>query len=108
MLRLQGTLTPDELISLQEFGGPSFAMGDHADHVHIGYSPTAGDSDDARFVQLLKPNQWQRLTGRLGEIENPEVPTEPSDAALPDKPAKNGKALGSAKPAGSGGTESAD
>ena len=107
VLRLQGTLTPDELISLQEFGGPSFAMSDHADHVHIGYSPT-GDSDNTRFVQLLKPNQWQRLIGRLGEIENPEVPTEPSDAALPDKPAKPGKPLGDAKPAGSGGTESGD
>jgi murein DD-endopeptidase MepM/ murein hydrolase activator NlpD len=107
VLRLQGTLTPDELISLQEFGGPSFAMGDHADHVHIGYSPT-GDTDNSRFVQLLKPNQWQRLIGRLGEIENPEVPTEPSSAALPDKPAVGGKALGGAKPAGSGGTESAD
>jgi murein DD-endopeptidase MepM/ murein hydrolase activator NlpD len=105
-LRLQGTLTPDELISLQEFGGPSFAMGDHADHVHIGYSPT-GDTDNTRFVQLLKPNQWQRLIGRLGEIENPEVPTEPSDAALPDKPAKD-KPLGDAKVAGSGGTESGD
>jgi hypothetical protein len=107
VLRLQGTLTPDELISLQEFGGPSFAMGDHADHVHIGYSPTGG-TDSSRFVQLLKPNQWQRLIGRLGEIENPEVPTEPSAAALPDRPAAGGKALGEAKPAGSGGTESAD
>jgi murein DD-endopeptidase MepM/ murein hydrolase activator NlpD len=107
VLRLQGTLTPDELISLQEFGGPSFAMGDHADHVHIGYSPTGG-TDNTRFVQLLKPNQWQRLIGRLGEIENPEVPTEPSAAALPDKPAVAGKSIGGAKPAGSGGTESAD
>ena len=84
VLRLQGTLVPDELISLQELGGPSFAMGDHADHVHIGYSPT-GDTDNTRFVQLLKPDQWQRLIERLGEIENPEVPTEPSDAALPDE-----------------------
>jgi murein DD-endopeptidase MepM/ murein hydrolase activator NlpD len=106
-LRLQGTLMPDELISLQEFGGPSFAMADHADHVHIGYDPVGG-TDQSQFVQLLKPNQWQRLIGRLGEIENPEVPTEPSDAALPDKPAKDVKPLGDAKPAGSGGTESAE
>jgi Transglycosylase SLT domain/Peptidase family M23 len=85
VLRLQGTLVPDELISLQEFGGPSFAMGDHADHVHIGYSPLGGVGD-AKFVQLLKADQWQRLIGRLGEIENPEVPTEPSESALPVKP----------------------
>jgi len=100
VLRLQGNLTPDELISLQELGGPSFAMGDHADHVHIGYSPLGG-SGNSRFVQLLKPNQWQRLVGRLGEIENPEVATKPSDAALPDKaaPAATKK---------SGGTSSGD
>jgi len=77
-------------------------MADHADHVHIGYSPT-GDTDNSRFVQLLKPNQWQRLIGRLGEIENPEVPTEPSAAALPDKPAKKAASpLGDATPAASG------
>ena len=103
VLRLQGTLTPDELISLQEFGGPSFAMSDHADHVHIGYSPI-GDTDDARFVQLLKPNQWQRLIGRLGEIENPEVSTVPSDVALPDKPAIADEPVKPAEVAGSGGT----
>ena len=34
-------------------------------------------------MQLLKPDQWQRLTGRLGEIENPEVPTEPSESRCP-------------------------
>ena len=85
VLRLQGTLVPDELISLQEFGGPSFAMADHADHVHIGYSPLGG-SGEAQFVQLLKADQWERLIGRLGEIENPEVPIEPSESALPVKP----------------------
>ena len=28
---------PDELISLFAIGGPSFAMADHADHIHVGY-----------------------------------------------------------------------
>ena len=98
VLRLQGTLVPDELISLQELGGPSFAMADHADHVHIGYSPLGGPGE-AQFVQLLKPEQWERLIGRLGEIENPEVPTEPSEFALPDEPEKS---------SGSGGTGSGE
>jgi large subunit ribosomal protein L25 len=31
-------MTPDQVISLMEMGGPTFAMGDHADHVHVGYS----------------------------------------------------------------------
>ena len=81
VLRLQGTMVPDELISLQELGGPSFAMGDHADHVHLGYSPVGGP--EARFVQLLKPEQWTRLTDRLEQIDNPDVPTEPSKFSLP-------------------------
>ncbi|HEX5763609.1 MAG TPA: lytic murein transglycosylase [Solirubrobacterales bacterium] len=83
VLRLQGTMVPDELISLENLGGPSFAMGDHADHVHIGYRPTYGTRIEGEFVQLLKPDQWLRLTDRLGEIENPDVPTKPSDFALP-------------------------
>jgi murein DD-endopeptidase MepM/ murein hydrolase activator NlpD len=84
VLRLQGTMVPDELISLQELGGPSFAMGDHDDHVHIGYSPVGGPGQ-ARFVQLLKPKQWLRLTDRLERIDNPDVPTEPSKFSLPAK-----------------------
>jgi murein DD-endopeptidase MepM/ murein hydrolase activator NlpD len=83
VLQLQGTLVPDELISLQELGGPSFAMADHADHVHIGYSPVGGSGAEARFVQLLKPDQWTRLTDRLERIDNPDVPTTPSKFALP-------------------------
>jgi Transglycosylase SLT domain/Peptidase family M23 len=83
VLRLQGTMVPDELISLESLGGPSFAMSDHADHVHIGYRPTYGTRIEGEFVQLLKPDQWLRLTDRLEEIENPDVPTRPSDFSLP-------------------------
>jgi murein DD-endopeptidase MepM/ murein hydrolase activator NlpD len=91
VLQLQGTMVPDELISLQELGGPSFAMGDHADHVHIGYSPVSGAGAEARFVQLLKPDQWLRLTDRLEKIDNPDVPTKPSKFSLPaEKKDKSG------------------
>jgi transglycosylase-like protein with SLT domain len=91
VLRLQGTMTPDELISLQELGGPSFGMADHADHVHIGFSPIGG-VDKAEFVQLLKPDQWERLVDRLGEIDNPEVQIGASEYSLPAESAKgNGK-----------------
>jgi hypothetical protein len=34
---------------------------------------------------MLKPEQWQRLIERLGQIENPKVPAKPSVAALPAK-----------------------
>jgi len=83
VLRLQGTLRPDELISLHELGGPSFAMADHADHIHIGWSPLFAIGPEGGFVQLLKPDQWERLTDRLGEIDNPDVPTQPSKSSLP-------------------------
>src|SRR5215211_569728 len=32
LLQLQGTMTPDQVISLMDLGGPSFAMADHDDH----------------------------------------------------------------------------
>ncbi len=100
VLRFQGTMVPEELISLEELGGPSFALADHADHVHIGWQPLYADGAlGAQFVQLLKPDQWQRLTERLEQIDNPRVPTKPSEYALPDKQEKPGN--------GDGGTGSA-
>ena len=96
VLALQGTMESDELISLMDFGGPSFAMSDHADHVHVGYSPEYGDRVGREFVQLLKPDQWKRLIDRLGEIENPEVPVGPSRFSLKaeGKGGKDGKPSG--------------
>jgi hypothetical protein len=37
ILLLPEELRPRELISLFELGGPSFALEDHADHIHVGY-----------------------------------------------------------------------
>jgi hypothetical protein len=67
-----------------EMGGSTFAMGDHADHIHVGYTPTYGPGEKGKqIVRLLKPKQWERLIGRLGEIENPEIPTGPSKYSQP-------------------------
>ena len=44
---------------------------------------------------LLKPDQWQRLISRLGQIENPEVPVTPSKYSLPDETAIGGGSAGS-------------
>ncbi|MDP9277387.1 MAG: hypothetical protein M3O76_04165 [Actinomycetota bacterium] len=35
-------------------------------------------TSNQQFSQLLKPGQWQRLVQRLGQIQNPTVPTAPS------------------------------
>jgi hypothetical protein len=37
VMLMPAELRPSELISLFSIGGPSFAMADHADHVHVGY-----------------------------------------------------------------------
>jgi Transglycosylase SLT domain/Peptidase family M23 len=38
----------------------------------------------------LSPDKWNRLMRRLGEIDNPQVPTTPSQFSLPDDRAKDG------------------
>jgi murein DD-endopeptidase MepM/ murein hydrolase activator NlpD len=99
LLQLQGTMHPHQVISLEDLPGEtSFALPDHYNHVHVGYRPLAGAFGE-EFDALLKPKQWLRLTHRLKAIENPRVPTAPSQFSLPDK----GKAG-----AASGGTGSGD
>ena len=96
VLELQGSMQPHQIISLMDYFGAdnAFAMADHDDHVHVGYAPQYGPASDEgqQFTEILKADQWRRLIGRISEIENPQVPTKTSDAALPtndkrDKPA---------------------
>src|SRR5260221_51935 len=40
VLQLQGTMQPHQVISLEDLPGETtFALPDHCDHVHVGYSP---------------------------------------------------------------------
>ncbi|HEV7615778.1 MAG TPA: lytic murein transglycosylase, partial [Solirubrobacterales bacterium] len=95
VLQLQGTMAPHQVISLEDLPGEtSFAMADHYDHVHVGYHPLEGNPLEAQFSALLKPDQWQRLIGRLGQIENPEVPIKPSQYSLPDEKRGSGASHG--------------
>jgi hypothetical protein len=86
LMRLQGTLQPHQIISLLDFGRNTMAMSDHADHVHVGFQPLFGSNAKlGRETQsVLKPGQWDTLVQRLGEIQNPTVPTSPSRYAIPD------------------------
>jgi hypothetical protein len=88
LLKLQGTMRPAQIISLMDLGPPTFILPDHDDHIHVGYTPpfTAGPIGQ-QISQILKPDQWERLIGRLGQIDNPTVPTKPSKYSLPAKPA---------------------
>jgi hypothetical protein len=85
LMRLQGTMRPDQVISLLELGGPTMAMGDHADHVHVGFRPLFGSNKKLgkQALAVLKPGQWSDLLSRLRKIENPVVPTAPSKYAIP-------------------------
>jgi murein DD-endopeptidase MepM/ murein hydrolase activator NlpD len=89
LLTLQGTMKPDQIISLMEFEGTdnTFAMGDHHDHIHVGWRPLYGtNSKMAKQVNaILKPKQWIKLIDRLGEIDNPTVRRTPSKYALPTR-----------------------
>ena len=78
LMRLQGTMRPDQIISLLEIGGPTFAMGDHDDHIHVGFRPLFGANTKLghQALAVLKPGQWSDLLARLREIENPVVPDQ--------------------------------
>ncbi|MCW2998353.1 MAG: peptidoglycan DD-metalloendopeptidase family protein [Solirubrobacterales bacterium] len=86
LLSLQGTMKPHQIISLMTFNGTdnTFALPDHADHVHIGFRPLySTDSKLARQMNaVLKPEQWIKLISRIGAIENPEVLTAPSKYSI--------------------------
>ena len=84
LLLLQGAMRPAQIISLMDLGPPTFILPDHYNHIHVGYTfSTSGNLQ--QLGEMLKPEQWQRLIQRLGEIQNPKVPSKPSDAALPAK-----------------------
>ncbi len=84
LLLLQGAMRPAQIISLMDLGPPTFILPDHYNHIHVGYTfSTSGNL--SQLGEMLKPEQWQRLIQRLGQIENPKVPAKPSAAALPAK-----------------------
>ncbi len=85
LMLLQGTMAPAQVISLLEIGGPTLAMSDHGDHIHVGFQPMFGANKKLgkQILAVLRPGQWSDLISRLGEIDNPVVPTKPSRYSLP-------------------------
>jgi hypothetical protein len=94
LMTLQGTMKPHQVISLMQFEDTdnTYAMSDHADHIHVGFEPVYGTNSKLakQLSAVLKPSQWQRLIERLGEIDNPTVHPAPSDAALKVEPSRPG------------------
>ena len=90
-MRLQGTMRPDQIISLLELGGPTVAMGDHDDHIHVGLPAALRHNKKLgqQALAVLKPGQWSDLIEQLRKIDNPVVPTKPSKYALPAPSARS-------------------
>ncbi len=87
LLTLQGNSKPHQIISLMTFPGTdnTLALPDHADHIHVGFMPLY--NIDPRVRQqvdaVLRPSQWIKLIGRLGQIAEPQVSGKPSGASIP-------------------------
>ena len=67
LLTLQGTMKPHQIISLMTFQGTdnTFAMGDHGDHIHVGWRPELrrqlqGRAPDGRRAQARPVDQAHR------------------------------------------------
>ena len=92
VLALQGTMAPDEVITLLDYPQPAgFAMGDHDDHIHVGYSSFGDPSGEPVYVSTgLGPEQWEKLVERLGNISNPEIPDQSSGGVLPSRATETG------------------
>ncbi|MGH2897096.1 MAG: peptidoglycan DD-metalloendopeptidase family protein, partial [Solirubrobacteraceae bacterium] len=86
LLTLQGTVKPNQIISLMTYEGTdnTLALGDHADHIHVGFQPQymEGTPGSSRLDAVLKPSQWIKLIDRLGQIDNPTVDVKPSKYAI--------------------------
>ncbi|MFP5364957.1 MAG: lytic murein transglycosylase [Thermoleophilia bacterium] len=86
LLTLQGTMKPAQIITLMKYDGTdnTIAMGDHADHIHVGFRPQFDPSTKAGKIaeSVLKPSQWIKLIDRLGQIDNPTVQVKPSKYAI--------------------------
>ena len=85
LLTLQGPMSPHQIITLMEYDGfpAAFGMGDHADHIHVGFHPEAVDrGGSAGGAPTLAAGTWPALVRRLAAIEQPQVATRPSRFAL--------------------------
>ena len=89
LLTLQGTMQPAQIITLMTYKGATntLAMGDHADHIHVGFRPEFDPATKAGKIaeSVLKPSQWIKLIDRLGQIDNPTVQLQPSKYAIKAK-----------------------
>ena len=79
IMRLQGTMAPAQVISLLDYGAPTVAMGDHHDHIHVGYRPGEGTPGHGgshvhgAATAVLESSQWDDVVEQVAKIDNPEI-----------------------------------
>jgi murein DD-endopeptidase MepM/ murein hydrolase activator NlpD len=90
LLTLQGAMQPSQIISLMTYegAGNTLAMGDHDDHIHVGFEPLGNTTAGRHLAAVLKPDQWIKLIDRIAEIDNPTVRTQPSRDAITVTPSR--------------------
>ena len=74
LVALQGDMRPHQIISLMRVEGTdnTFAMSDHDDHIHVGFSPDGRRGGGAwRPFAPLRRQQWTRLIARLDAAGRP-------------------------------------
>ncbi|MCW2991247.1 MAG: peptidoglycan DD-metalloendopeptidase family protein [Solirubrobacterales bacterium] len=90
LLTLQGTMKPDQIISLMTYDGTdnTLALPDHNDHIHVGFRPLfdANGKLSPATEAVLKPGQWIKLIDRIGQIQNPTVRVKPSKYSITVEP----------------------
>jgi hypothetical protein len=86
MLTLQGSMKPDQIISLMSIKGQNntLALPDHQDRIQVTYTPQFGTNKklSSEIKALLAPGEWTQLITRIGQIAEPVVPVAPSKYAV--------------------------
>jgi len=79
LLTLQGSLRPNQLISLMSYPGQpnTLALPDHSDRIQIAFTPLFGQNKalSAAVTSALKPQQWINLIDTISQIPEPTIPT---------------------------------
>jgi hypothetical protein len=77
VLAMPAAMQPHQVISLMtvDGAGNTLAMADHADHIHLGWSPGAQTALGSA-TRPLSPSDWTALLDRLGTVDPPTVRAE--------------------------------
>jgi len=86
LLTLQGSMRPDQIISLVSYKGQNntLALPDHVDRIQVTFTPLFGTNKKLshEIKTILQPGQWIKLINRISQIPEPVVPIAPSKYAL--------------------------